>query len=66
MLTGAAYFAEKHMHRLEAVRAAFGAQPAGLISIFFVMLGAGLGTLTVRTPFAMLASILAGSIPEGS
>jgi hypothetical protein len=41
-------------------------QPAGLISIFFVTLGADFGALTARIPLAMLASILAGSVSRRS
>jgi hypothetical protein len=40
-------------------------QAAPLISTFFACAGAGLGTVTLSTPFAMVALIAFGSTPSG-
>src|ERR1700675_1367954 len=41
-------------------------QAAVLISTFLTCAGAGFGTVTLSTPFEMLALIASGSVPAGS
>src|ERR1700737_1342619 len=48
------------------VLAALTDHAASLTSLFFASLCAGFGIFILRTPFAMVASTLAGSIPTGN